>query len=60
MIFGKNEGHLSKNVFDVGFTVKGGRDPHSKILEKIHVFERFLIYFTGGGGLLTFKRLNVI
>ena len=41
----KGSGNLFKNVFDVGFPVKAGSDPTSEFLEKVHVLERFVIYF---------------
>ena len=36
------------NMFDMSFPVKAGSDPHSKVLEKVYVLERFVIYFNGG------------
>ena len=41
----KERVNFFKNVFDVGFPVKGGSDPQSEVLEKIYVLKRFVIYF---------------
>ena len=43
----KGRVNLFKNVFDVGFSVKGGNCSQSEILEKVHVLEMFVIYFSG-------------
>ena len=45
----KGRVNLFKNLFDVGFPVKGGCDTKSEVLEKVHVLERFDIYFNCGG-----------
>ena len=34
-------------MFDVDFPVKGRSDPQSKVVETVHVLERFVIYFNG-------------
>ena len=44
----KRRVNVFKNVFDVDFPVKGRSDPQSKVVETVHVLERFVIYFNEG------------